>query len=293
MRTADRHSAKTPVDALLTRYARDGYVIVERALDPADVAAIRAELTPILDAGRDGRNDFEGHRTRRVYALLAKAPTTAILVEHPLLLAMLDRLMSPGFLLSADLAIELREGETVQPWHVDDGFYRVPRPRPALGVSAIWAIDDFTEDNGSTELIPGSHLWGEARPTGDEEAVRATMPAGSLLLFAGTLWHRGGANRTPAPRLAVTPQFCEPWCRQQENMMLAVGDAARGLSDRVRAMLGYSIHPPFMGHVDGMHPLRLLDRDYDSAATGDGERARRLLERDGYGGAPEATTARA
>jgi ectoine hydroxylase-related dioxygenase (phytanoyl-CoA dioxygenase family) len=84
------------------------------------------------------------------------------------------------------------------------------------------------------------------------------MPAGSVVVFAGTLWHRGGANRTDRPRLGVTPQYCEPWARQQENMILAVGAAAATLPARAQELLGYSIHPPFMGHVDGRHPLTTL-----------------------------------
>ena len=80
------------------------------------------------------------------------------------------------------------------------------------------------------------------------------MPAGSVVVFLGTLWHRGGANRSSAPRLAVTPQYCEPWARPQEQMVLSVGRAAAQYSERVRSMLGFAIHPPFMGHVDGLHP---------------------------------------
>jgi ectoine hydroxylase-related dioxygenase (phytanoyl-CoA dioxygenase family) len=85
------------------------------------------------------------------------------------------------------------------------------------------------------------------------------MPAGSVVLFAGTLVHRGGANTTDRPRLAVTPQYCQPWARQQEQMMLAVGERATKYSERIQSLLGYSIHPPFMGHVNGLHPRRLLD----------------------------------
>jgi ectoine hydroxylase-related dioxygenase (phytanoyl-CoA dioxygenase family) len=105
------------------------------------------------------------------------------------------------------------------------------------------------------------------------------MPAGSVVVFLGTLWHRGGANRTDGSRLAITPQYCEPWARQQEQMVLSVGDAATQYSERIRALLGYSIHPPFMGHVNGMHPLRLLDPEYDPATNGARRAAAALLER--------------
>ena len=256
--------------AALERLDRDGYVVLERAVDDGVLQRVRGELAPFLDARSPrGRNDFEGFSTHRVYALLAKAPSVAELVEHPAVVEILDELLLPGYLLSANLAINLLPGETRQNLHADDGFYRIPRPRPPVGVSAIWAIDEFTADNGATEVIPGSHRWGTELPEEDDpRIVPVTMPAGSVVVFLGTLWHRGGANRSDRPRLAITPQYCEPWARQQEQMVLSVGSHAARFSDRVRSMLGYSIHPPFMGHVNGMHPLRLLDDAYDPAASG-------------------------
>jgi ectoine hydroxylase-related dioxygenase (phytanoyl-CoA dioxygenase family) len=258
----------------LTAYERDGYVVMEHAVDADATARIRAELSPWLgdDAFR-GRNDFEGFQSNRVYALLAKAPAIARLVEHPWVMAMLDELLLPQFLLSANLAINLLPGETAQQFHVDDGFYRVARPRPAISVSAIWAIDEFTDENGATEVIPGSHRWGDEVPDTDHPVVKVVMPAGSVVVFPGTLWHRGGANRSDRARLAITPQYCEPWARQQEQQILSVGAKAAQYSERIQSMLGYSIHPPFMGHVDGLHPLRLLDPQYDSAVVGAGKAA--------------------
>jgi ectoine hydroxylase-related dioxygenase (phytanoyl-CoA dioxygenase family) len=258
----------------LRAYERDGYVVMEHAVDADTVGRIRAQLSPWLgDEAFRGRNDFEGFLSNRVYALLAKAPAIATLVEHPRVMAMLDQLLLPQFLLSANLAINLLPGETAQQFHIDDDFYRVARPRPAISVSAIWAIDEFTDANGATEVIPGSHRWGDEVPEADHDVVKITMPAGSVVVFAGTLWHRGGANRSDRPRLAITPQYCEPWARQQEQQILSVGRKATEYSARVQAMLGYSIHPPFMGHVDGLHPRRLLDPQYDSAAVGAGKAA--------------------
>ena len=268
----------TALDALGTH----GYVVLERAVGENVLGRIQAELAPYLgDDALHGRNDFEGFSTNRVYALLAKAPSVAELVEHVEVMALLDALLLPGYLLSANLAINLLPGETRQSLHFDDGFYRIPRPRPPIGVSAIWAIDDFTAENGATQIIPGSHRWGLERPAEDDERiVSVEMPAGSVVVFLGTLWHRGGANLTDRPRLAITPQYCEPWARPQEQMVLSVGAAAARYSDRVRSLLGYSIHPPFMGHVNGMHPLRLLDPAYDPASTGAGRAAADLLEHD-------------
>ncbi|MCU1503915.1 MAG: phytanoyl-CoA dioxygenase (PhyH) family protein [Ilumatobacteraceae bacterium] len=259
----------------------DGFVVIERAVGDDVLDRVRSELAPFLgDSAMHGRNDFEGYATNRVYALLAKAPSIAELVEHPEVVAILDALLLPGCLLSANLAINLLPGETAQGLHTDDSFYRVPRPRRALGISAIWAIHEFTSENGATQVVPGSHRWGTEVPVEDEvEIVDVVMPAGSVVVFLGTLWHRGGANRSAGPRLAITPQYCEPWLRPQEQMVLSVGPAAAQYSSRIQTMLGFGIHPPFMGHVNGMHPLRVVDPGYDPSTTGAGRAAAALLER--------------
>ena len=256
-------SVETDVEHLQQR----GYLVIPGLLSGGQIQRIKAELAPYLRGTLRGRNDFEGFETERVYALLAKAPVIAELVEHPRILPIVDRLLAPNYLLSANLAIQLYPGETRQPLHFDDGFYRVARPRSAFGISTIWAIDEFTADNGATEIIPGSHLWGNERPAEDDPRIESVrMPAGSVVVFMGTLWHRGGANRSAAPRLAITPQYCEAWLRQIENQVLAIppGTAAR-YSRRIQGLLGYSIHPPFMGYVDGMHPRRLIDSSDGSA----------------------------
>ncbi|MDI1476517.1 phytanoyl-CoA dioxygenase family protein [Polyangium sp. y55x31] len=250
---------------LFERFHSDGYVILERALDRAALDEILAALGPYEAHRPMGRNDFEGKCSQRVYSLAGKGPVFQRLAEHPRILALCDELLLPNFLLSTLQSIRLHPGETAQPWHTDDAFYLVPRPRShTLAVTVIWAIEDFTAENGATEVIPGSHRWGTEHP--DErphEIATAVMPAGSALVFDGALWHRGGANRSAGTRLALSPQYCQPYLRPQESQLLIVPpEAARGCSDRMRAMLGYSIHPPFIGQVDGMHPLRLVDPDY-------------------------------
>ena len=261
MATPEELRPDPEADGYVSTIQREGFVVLEHVLSPVEVAAMRAALAPYLQGKHMGRNDFEGFHTERVYALLAKDPTLALLVEHPRLLSIVDRLLEPHYLLSAFLAIHVHPGETAQGWHFDDGGCRVPLPRPMHGVSAIWALDDFTAENGATQVIPRSHLWGEDAPAPDSrDAVSICMPAGSVLVLAGTLQHRGGASRGGGTRLGVTPQYCQSWLRQIENMVLAVPPhLARRLSSRVQELLGYSIaEPSFMGYVNGLHPQRLI-----------------------------------
>lgn len=265
---------------LQAQFGRDGYIVFENVLSGEDLACIQDALAPHLTQDMKGRNDFEGLKTNRVYSLLAKSPVFADLAIHPLTMAFVEAELGQSCLLSSCLAINLHPGETVQPWHYDVAHMDMDRPHPAFGVSAFWAIDDTTEENGATEIIPGSHLWPENDITGGvangsfqdkherateddpgarDDSVKVTLKAGSLMLAKGTLWHRGGSNRSDKPRMIITPQYCSGWMRQLENMMATMSrEEAAKLPKRAQELLGYSIHPPFMGYVDGVHPAKLL-----------------------------------
>lgn len=249
----------------LEEIAQQGFTIIESVLGDAELAILRSALAPWLQGKLTGRNNFEGFHSERVYALLAKDPRLALIVEHPRVLRLLDQLLAPDYLLSANLAINSHPGETPQDFHRDNDGGPHGDPDAIHGISTIWNVDPFTATNGATEVIPGSHHWHDDRPAvNDNRAIPALMPAGSVLMFTGTLYHRGGANTSTAPRLAITPQYCQPWLRQLENMTLAVPPAQAGrLSERMQALLGYSVRSPgFMGYVDGVHPRRLINKDY-------------------------------
>ena len=250
------------VEADLAALDRDGYVIWENLLDSEKCRQIREVVRPWLE--HTGRNSFEGLRTQRIYSVLSRTRVCDRLVDNPRVLAVLDQLLMPNYLLSALQAINIQPGEIAQLAHHDDGFYPIPRPRAPLTAATIWAIDDFTADNGATMVIPGSHRWGQRPPNPEDQAIPVVMPAGSCVFFVGTLWHGGGANNTTRERLAVTAQYCQPWLRPMEAFTLSISrEIARTVSDDIRRMLGYSIHPPFVGAVDGLHPLRLLETDQD------------------------------
>jgi ectoine hydroxylase-related dioxygenase (phytanoyl-CoA dioxygenase family) len=249
----------------LKAISEQGFTIIESVLEDTQLAALRDALTPWLQGKLTGRNNFEGFHSERVYGLLAKDPSLAMIVEHPRVLALLDQLLEPDYLLSANLAINSHPGETPQNFHRDNDGGPSGDPTAIHGISTIWNIDAFTGTNGATEVIPGSHRWHAERPAAnDSRAIKVLMPPGSVLMFTGTLYHRGGANNSAAPRLAITPQYCQPWLRQLENMTLAVPpEKAEQLSPRIQALLGYSVRSPgFMGYVDGMHPRRLINKNY-------------------------------
>jgi ectoine hydroxylase-related dioxygenase (phytanoyl-CoA dioxygenase family) len=239
---------------------RDGYVIVERVLTADEVAEKKADLHRILEATKTGRNDFEGFATQRIYALYAKTRAFDAPATHPLVLGVLDNVLG-SYQLSAPQAIQIGPGETAQNLHRDDGVYPVARPRPELVVNTMWALDDFTEPNGATHVIPGSHKWVDRTPAPGDNVVQAVMPAGSLMFFVGSVFHGGGANTTNRPRLGVILEYVASWLRQQENQYLAVPpEIVLSLPQRLQELLGYNIHGNLLGNVDGRHPIKAIGR---------------------------------
>src|SRR5262249_13218732 len=153
-----------------------------------------------------GRNAFEGTRTERIYTLVARARVFWRIALDARIIALCERFLRPGFLLTASQAIRINPDETPQPFHTDDAFYTIPRPRRMISLSTIVAVDAFDAENGATEVVPGSHRWDDARlartfdggvvdgaerERADAELAplvrRVLLPAGGCIVFAGTL----------------------------------------------------------------------------------------------------------
>jgi ectoine hydroxylase-related dioxygenase (phytanoyl-CoA dioxygenase family) len=247
------------VEEIVARLEHDGYAIIPRAIEPEQVATARADLEAILAHTPHGRDDFEGRSTQRIYALFAKTRALDPLAIHPTVIGVLDRVLG-HYQLSAPAGIAIGPGETAQPLHPDDAIYPIPRPHAELVVNVMWPLEAFTEANGATRIVPGSHRWTDEQPGPDTSTVAIEMPAGTALLYLGSVWHGGGANHTDRARLGVVLHYAAAWLRPVENHVLAVPpEAARSLPRRLQELLGYNIFPPFIGYVDGRHPRKLLE----------------------------------
>ncbi len=244
------------------RLIEDGYVVVSGMMPDADVEAAKADLGRVLEATKTGRNAFEGFSTQRIYALFAKTRTFDEAAIHPLLLAVMDTVLG-HYQLSAPVGIRIGPGEQAQVLHTDDMIYPIPQPHPPVVVNTMWPLDEFTQANGATRFIAGSHHWEPGRrPTADDAVSYAAISPGSAMFYLGSLWHGGGANSTTRPRLGVILEYAAAWLRQQENHCLAVPrSTVRQLPDRLAELLGYNIYPPFVGYVDGSHPRKVLSVD--------------------------------
>jgi ectoine hydroxylase-related dioxygenase (phytanoyl-CoA dioxygenase family) len=247
------------VDDVVAALHRDGAVVVEGVIGPEKVAALKEELAPHRGVTPVGRNDFEGFDTRRVYALFAKTRGWDELAIHPLLLGVADRVLGLDYQLSAPVGIDIGPGETAQFLHQDDVIYPLPFPHQEVVLNSMWPLDAFTADNGATRVVLGSHRTPHDHQPDEDEPVVATMAAGDVLFYVGTVWHGGGANHTGERRLGVILEFVASWLRAQETHLLAVPrEVVRTLPERLQELLGYNIYPPFVGYVDGRHPRRSL-----------------------------------
>lgn len=252
-------SADASADEVSEGMGELGYAVVVGLVPTATARAIRAELTRILATVPLGRNGFEGFRTRRIYNLFARTRALDELALHPLLSGVLDRVLG-SYQFSAPVGIEIGPGEAAQRLHTDDAVYPLPWPHAEVVVNSMWAFDDFTVANGATRVVPRSHRRATAAFPDDLATVSLEMPAGSVVFYPGTVIHGGGANGTDRPRLGVILEFCAGWIRPQENHVIGVPrDVARGLPPRLQELLGYNVHPPFLGNVDGRHPRKYLD----------------------------------
>ena len=251
-----------PLDEHRQRLDRDGFTIVTEAFDAATAAAVHSEIRRLEHelAIQPGSNGFEGFATRRVYNLLARGALFAQIPVHPVVLPLMHHLLGAGCLVSSLSSITIGPGEAAQPIHADDQLMPLAKPHVATAANSMWAITDFTEANGATRIIPGSHLAGESPVYGQPyESIPAEMQAGSILVWHGSLWHGGGANATTGHRMGIAMNYCAGWVRQQENQQLGIHlDTLRGFSPELQELCGFGVYRGLIGHIDKHSPAAVL-----------------------------------
>ena len=173
---------------------------------------------------------------------------------------MVERVLDPGLLISSLSSIAIGPGELAQPIHADDQMIPLARPHIPIICNTMWAITDFTEDNGATRLIVGSHLRDDApNPLEPYETIAAEMSAGSVLVWVGSLWHGGGANHTNERRVGIAMNYCAGYIRQQENQQLGLpSELVATFGRRLQELIGYSVYNGLIGHIDKQHPAKYV-----------------------------------
>jgi ectoine hydroxylase-related dioxygenase (phytanoyl-CoA dioxygenase family) len=246
----------------VARIARDGYTIIADAIEPDLVAHLRGDLDRLeVELGVvPSTNGFEGTNTWRIYNLLARGEVYERVPVHPNVLPIVEGVLDAGCLVSSLSSISIGTAETAQPIHADDQLIPIPKPHPPTVCNTMWALTDFTEENGATRIIPGSHLADDSPNYGQHyDSVAAEMACGSVLVWHGSLWHGGGANRTDARRVGVAMNYCAGYIRQQENQQLGVPpETVRRFSPRLQELVGYGVYNGLIGHIDKRSPAELL-----------------------------------
>ncbi len=231
---------------------------------------VEADLEPHWETIPTGNSDFIGFQTQQAPQLIAISEGCRVLAEHPLVMAVMDRVLLPmckRYRLHVTNGIRVGPDETPQMLHRDDELFRgyVPHDRRQLLTNMIWAMSDFTAANGATRILPGSHTGSEDTVPDEEDLVQAEMPRGSLALYHGSTFHGAGRNTTDQPRTGVLFGYSLGWLRQEENQYLAVPpDVAQTLPKSRQELIGYAVHPLFLGGVDQRDPSTVLGDGTDA-----------------------------
>ena len=253
MPTLQHLPADAPADAISALLDSDGALILDDVLAPADLDRVAGEIDPYIDATANGRDQFTGFATTRTGALVARSPACRELVMHPTILAACDAFLKRScdrYQLHLTQAIRIRPGQPRQALHRDRlawGGFLPAAIEPQL--NTIWAMTDFTQANGATQVVPGSPWWPDGRRAEPAEIGYAEMKAGSVLVYSGSVIHAGGENTTNADRTGINITYCLGWLRQEENQYLSCPPAiARTLDPELQALLGYAMGSYALGY---------------------------------------------
>ncbi len=241
---------------------RDGFVVLENVLDARRCGKLAEELEPWLEATPRCEGDFYGWNTTRVGALLSKAPSVRDLVMNPYILAIAEALLKPNcdcIQLNLTQAVRVHGRERPQAPHRDEEMWPWPTGGRNWLLNVMWAVSDFTEENGATRLWKGSHRAALDRSVDPADSVAGVMKAGSALLFLGSLTHGAGQNMTTLPRTGVIVSYCLGWLKTYENQFLAYPrEIAASFPEDLQRLIGYRIHRPNLGGWEGQDPIAYL-----------------------------------
>ncbi|MDY6946014.1 MAG: phytanoyl-CoA dioxygenase family protein [Pseudomonadota bacterium] len=249
-----------------------GYFIAESLIAAETLDKVAAELEPWFAETPNCRGDFYGWNTTRLGAVLLKSPASHSLVLNELILAIMDAVLGPHcdwYQLNLSQGIRIHPGERQQVPHRDEEMWPCAKGRAEYLVNVMWALSDYTADNGATLLWPRSQFDSLSREMSEEAAVIAAMPRGSALVYLGSVTHCGGANLSTTPRTGIIFSYSLGWLKQYENAFLTYPpQVARDFSKPIRDLLGYRIHRPNLGGYEGQDPAVLFEaRSHTLAAV--------------------------
>lgn len=240
-------------DEIIAVIGRDGACIIDSLLAHDVVEQMMSEVMPYVDQTKIGADDFSGRQTQRTGALVARAPASRGIIMNELVLNAGRAYLAPfcaRIILHLSQTIHILPQQGAQVLHRDRlawGKYLPREIEPQF--NTIWALTDFTEENGATQVVPGSHLWDSHRHANEDETCQAVMSKGSVLLYSGSVIHSGGANKAKVPRMGLNITYCLGWLRQEENQYLSCPPhLAKDLDPELQEILGYTMGDYALGY---------------------------------------------
>lgn len=244
-----------------------GYVIVDELASPELMDRIAAEMAPYIEQTHYGKDTFIGHQTKRTGSLIARSPASRELVMHPVVLGTAERFLehASAFQLHLTQIISVFPGSPAQMLHQDElawDFFPFPDDYQ-VQCNLLWALSDYTEENGATRIVPDSQFVGRKQKYSEEQSIPAVMKRGSALFYTGKIYHGAGANRSDGIRQAINITYAVGWVRQEENQYLSCPrEIAQTLSDDLLKVMGYQYGCFAIGYTrDFEDPLTALRDD--------------------------------
>jgi ectoine hydroxylase-related dioxygenase (phytanoyl-CoA dioxygenase family) len=237
---------------MLAAIRADGAIIIDDLVGAGTIAALRAETDPYMDASANGAETFSGLSTTRTGGLVSRSAQVRELIQQQTILSLCDEFLLENcerYQLHLTQIIRLRPGQGTQPIHRDRWAWGTHLSHLEPQLNTIWALTDFSEENGATRVAPGSTTWPDAQLPADEQLVQAAMKAGSVLLYTGSVFHGGGENRSDSDRIGLNITYALGWLRQEENQYLSTPpELARELEPGLQKLIGYSMGQYALGY---------------------------------------------
>jgi ectoine hydroxylase-related dioxygenase (phytanoyl-CoA dioxygenase family) len=226
--TIPRFKATASANEVAAAIEEGGGAIIENLLPPDVVSTLRADFEPSLEKEPFERDNFQGHRTKRLGKIAELSEKAREVMLHPTVTGVMSNCRKSVFGLHGTQVIQIHPGSPEQEFH-RDGIMYLPLTKPPgrqLSINTMWAITDFTEENGATRVIPNTHNipfdqhYVDLSTLGEPEV--ATMPAGSVLLWTGETVHAAGANTTDSCRIGLSLWYMLAVVRPWENHYLGL-----------------------------------------------------------------------
>lgn len=263
MATQLRHGLQDEIGFWTDQLFEKGYAIIPNLVDPSILAELDHDLSEAFEKTPFSCGNFYGTKTKRFGRALIRSRHSAALIQHELVLGIVERALSPwcdSVQLNLTQGIAVHPGAPGQLPHRDQDMWPGPKGEMEYTINVIWPLTRFTADNGATRLWGYSHREEKDKYITDQDTIAAEMEVGSVLLFLGSTLHGQGPNSSDEIRRALVVGYSLSWLKQFENQFLSYPrEVARTFSKELAGLVGYAPIPSNLNSYEGQSPMILLE----------------------------------